>query len=80
MEVGIRKAQNELSSLVRFVQQGKMVYITKRGHRVAKLVRIPKPGGGRGIWAGKINFYPGWDSPEADKEIEEMFLAAINEE
>lgn len=77
MEVGIREAKNNLSKLVEAVQKGEEVFLTNRGERVAKIVpsRQPKPGRGRGMWAGKINFYPGWDSPEADKEIEDMFEA-----
>lgn len=76
MEVGIREAKNTLSKLVEAVLEGKEVFLTNRGERVAQLVAAPKPKDprrGRGKWKGKVNLYPGWDSPEADKEIEEMF-------
>jgi len=76
MEVGIRIAKNRLSKLVEAVLGGEEVYLTKRGARVVKLVvapKVPAPGLGRGMWKGKVNLYPGWDSPEEDKKIEEMF-------
>lgn len=76
METGIRDAKNNLSRLVDAVLAGEQVFLTKRGRRVAQLVATPKPtiaGRGRGLWKGKVNLYPGWDSPEEDKKIEEMF-------
>jgi prevent-host-death family protein len=76
MEVGIREAKNNLSKLVDAVRHGEEVFLTNRGQRVAKLVPAPKtrtPGRGRGEWKGKVNLYPGWDSPEEDKRIEDMF-------
>jgi hypothetical protein len=50
--------------------------VTNRGERVVQLIPTPKPlpaGRGRGFLKDKIHFYPGWDSPEEDKKIEEMF-------
>ncbi len=76
MEVGIRKAKSDLSKLVSAAQKGEEIYITSRGKRVAQLVPAPKPKDpllGRGFLKGKINFYPGWDSPEEDKRIEQLF-------
>jgi len=76
MEVGIREAKNNLSKLVEAVRDGEEVFLTNRGERVAKLVPARKPAPatrGRGIWKDKVNLYPGWDSPEEDKKIEEMF-------
>jgi prevent-host-death family protein len=76
MEVGIREAKNNLSKLVEAARDGEEVFLTKRGARVAQLVPTRKPvlpGRGRGTLKGKINFYPGWDSPEEDKKIEDMF-------
>ena len=43
-----------------------------------QLVPVPKTTSsrlGRGLWEGKVNLYPGWDSLEEDKKIEEMFEA-----
>ena len=76
MEVGIRSAKNNLSKLVEAVNEGEEVFLTSRGVRVAQLIRAPKPPSknrGRGMWGGKVNLYPGWDSPEEDKKIEDMF-------
>jgi len=76
MEVGIRNAKNTLSKLVEAVQAGEEVFLTNRGVRVAQLVPARKPAAknrGRGSWKGKVNLYPGWDSPEEDKKIEDMF-------
>ena len=76
MEVGIREARNNLSKLVDAVRHGEEVFLTNRGQRVAKLVPAPKPRTplrGRGFLKGKVNLYPGWDSPEEDKKIEDMF-------
>jgi prevent-host-death family protein len=76
MEVGIRDAKNSLSKLLDAVQHGEEVFLTKRGERVAKLVPTPKPlepNRGRGMWKDKVNLYPGWDSLEEDKRIEDMF-------
>jgi prevent-host-death family protein len=76
MEVGIRDAKNSLSKLVEAVREGEEVFLTNRGERVAQLVPARKrapAGRGRGFLKGKVNLYPGWDSPEEDKKIEEMF-------
>lgn len=77
MEVGIREAKNSLSKLVQAALEGEEVYLTRRGERAVQIVATPKPSGrfskGRGSWKGKTNLYPGWDSPEEDKKIEEMF-------
>ncbi len=73
--MGIREAKNTLSKLVDALRHGEEVFLTKRGKRVAKLVPAypADPKRGRGSLVGKGNLYPGWDSPEADKEIEDMF-------
>jgi prevent-host-death family protein len=77
MEVGIREAKNKLSKLVEaVVRNGEDVYLTRRGERIAKIVPAAKPKdprAGLGMWQGQVNLYPGWDSPEEDKKIEEMF-------
>jgi prevent-host-death family protein len=76
METGIREAKNNLSKLVQAVLDGEEVFLTNRGERVVQLVAAPKPKSanrGRGLWKGKLNLYPGWDSPEEDKKIEDMF-------
>jgi prevent-host-death family protein len=76
MEVGIRSAKSNLSKLIDAVLEGEEVFLTNRGERVVQLVPTPKPASarrGRGAWKGKVNLYPGWDSPQEDQKIEEMF-------
>jgi prevent-host-death family protein len=80
MEVGIREAKNSLSRLVAAVREGQEVYLTSRGKRVARLLPAPEPKSkypnrGRGSMKDVINFFPGWDSPALDKEIEDSFEA-----
>jgi prevent-host-death family protein len=76
METGIREAKNNLSKLVQAVLEGEEVFLTNRGERVVQLVAAPKPKSanrGKGFGKGKLNLYPGWDSPEEDKKIEDLF-------
>ena len=77
MEVGIREARSNLSKLISAVQDGEEVFLTNRGERVIQLVLAPKAGKakdrGFGCLRGKIHLNAGWDSPEADQEIVEMF-------
>jgi prevent-host-death family protein len=76
METGIREAKNNLSKLVEAALEGQEVFLTNRGRRVARIVPAPPspvPKNGRGFLKHKVNLYPGWDSPEEDKKIEDMF-------
>jgi prevent-host-death family protein len=76
VELGIKEAKNQLSKLVDSALRGEEVFLTNRGKRVVQLVAAAKPidpNRGRGSLAHIINLYPGWDSPEADKEIEDQF-------
>ncbi len=84
MEVGIGEARNKLSKLIDALSYGEEVILTRHGKRVAKLVPAsPKhrdPKRGRGSLEGKVNLYPGWDSWEEDKKIEDMFECLREEE
>ena len=75
MDVGIREAKTRLSQLVKAAMEGEEVFLTNRGNRQVQLTVAKKKGGLRkwGSWKGKINLYEGWDSPEEDKRIEDMF-------
>ena len=76
METGIREAKNNLSKLVEAAVGGQEVFLTNRGKRVARIVAAlpaPAPNNGRGFLKHKMSLYPGWDSPEEDKRIEDMF-------
>ncbi len=43
MQVGIREAKAQLSSLIKRVREGEVVEITDRGKPVVKLVPVPQP-------------------------------------
>ena len=75
METGIREAKNNLSKLVEAALEGQEVFLTNRGKRVVQIIAAPTPApkNGRGFLKHKANLYPGWDSPEEDKKIEDMF-------
>jgi len=65
MEVGITEARKRLSLLIRAVEAGEQVIITRRGRRIAELSRPPASlrkvvfGGMK----GRVKFLPGWDDP-----------------
>lgn len=74
MQVGVRKAKNELSKLIEAALNGEKVVITNRGRPSVRLVpEAPKPAKNRGFGCLKglpdVKFYPGWDSPERDAEL-----------
>ncbi|MBV8809349.1 MAG: type II toxin-antitoxin system prevent-host-death family antitoxin [Acidobacteriaceae bacterium] len=78
MEIGIREAKNKLSKLVEAALNGEEIFLTNRGARVAQLVAAHHRRAslrGRGSLKGRINLYPGWDSPDEDLKIEQMFEA-----
>jgi prevent-host-death family protein len=61
----VAEAKNQLPQLLRAVEGGESVVITRNGRPVAQLVPAPamrrkaRLGGMR----GKIRFLPGWDKP-----------------
>jgi len=65
MDVSVAEAKNKLSQLVRAVESGEPVVITRNGRPVAQLV--PAPAKRRtarlGTMRGRIRFLPGWDDP-----------------
>jgi prevent-host-death family protein len=65
MDVSVAEAKNQLSQLVRAVESGEEVVITRNGRPVAQLV--PAPATRRkvrlGTMRGRIRFLPGWDAP-----------------
>jgi prevent-host-death family protein len=73
--VNTHEAKSQLSKLIAAVRDGEEVVICAAGKPVARLTaytgerKVPKLGTG----AGKVVLHPGWDSPETDAEIEEMF-------
>ncbi|HTR88417.1 MAG TPA: type II toxin-antitoxin system prevent-host-death family antitoxin [Reyranella sp.] len=73
--VNTHEAKSQLSKLIAAAQKGEEVVICQAGKPVARLTafegkrKVPR----LGMWEGKAKFQPGWDSPEADAEITEMF-------
>jgi prevent-host-death family protein len=65
MDVSVAEAKNRLTQLLRSVEGGESVVITRNGKPVAQLV--PPPAERRkarlGGMKGRIKFLPGWDDP-----------------
>lgn len=73
MKVSIAVARNRFTELIRAVEAGDRVVITRHGKSVAQLA--PPPPEGRkvrlGGWEGRIKFRPGWDAPiDLDRFLE----------
>jgi prevent-host-death family protein len=71
MEVSTAEAKNRLSELIRAVEGGEQVVITRHGRPVAQLG--PPPAERRkpvlGGMKGRIVFLPGWDDPITEEEL-----------
>jgi prevent-host-death family protein len=65
MDFSIAEAKNKLPELIRAVEKGKKVVITRHGKPVAQLT--PPPSGRREVRLGamkdRIKLLPGWDEP-----------------
>jgi len=64
MDVSIAEAKNRLTQLVRAVEEGEPVVITRNGKPVAQLT--PPPERRKllfGSMRGRIRLLPGWDDP-----------------
>ena len=65
MDVSIAEAKNRLPELVRAVESGEEVVITRHGKPVAQIT--PAPATRRpvqwGAMRGRIKLLPGWDDP-----------------
>ena len=65
MDVSIAEAKKRLSQLIRAVEQGESVVITRNGKPVAQIA--PPPAKRRsvrfGSMRGRIRLNPGWDAP-----------------
>lgn len=65
MDVSIAAAKNRLPELIRAVEAGESVVITRHGKPVAQITPAPKERR-RVKWGAmkdKIKLYPGWDDP-----------------
>jgi len=73
MDVSIAEAKNRLPELIRAVESGEKVVITRHGKPVAQIA--PAPPERRpvrlGGMKGRIQFMPGWDAPvDLDRFLE----------
>ncbi|MGE0574150.1 MAG: type II toxin-antitoxin system Phd/YefM family antitoxin [Reyranella sp.] len=73
--VNTHEAKTQLSKLIARVRAGEKVAICQAGKPVALLTpyEAPRRKPRLGMWEGKVELRPGWDSPETDAEIEAMF-------
>jgi prevent-host-death family protein len=65
MNVSIAEAKNRLPELIRAVEKGESVVITRHGKPVAQLAPLP-PERRRvrfGTMRDRFKLYPGWDDP-----------------
>ena len=71
MDVSTAEAKNRLPELIRAVEQGELVVITRHGRPVAQLG--PAPAARRnpvlGGMKGRIRLLPGWDDPITEEEL-----------
>ena len=65
MDVGIAEAKNRFTQLIRAVEAGESVVITRNGVPVAQIA--PPPPARRkvrfGSMRGRMQLHPGWDEP-----------------
>ncbi len=74
--VNTHEAKTQLSKLIAAARAGEEIIICQAGKPVARLapyLPLPRPTPRLGAGKDKVILYPGWDSPETDAEIEEMF-------
>jgi prevent-host-death family protein len=65
VDVSIAEAKNRFTQLIRAVEQGESVVITRNGRPVAQI--LPAPPSRRKVRLGsmrdRIRLHPGWDEP-----------------
>jgi prevent-host-death family protein len=65
MDVSIAEAKNRLPQLIRAVEEGEHIIITRNGKPVAQIAPLP-PGRRKvrlGSMRNRIRLHPGWDAP-----------------
>jgi prevent-host-death family protein len=71
MDVSTAEAKNRLPELIRMVEGGEQVVITRHGRAVAQIT--PPPAERRkpvlGGMKGRIRLLPGWDDPITEEEL-----------
>lgn len=73
MDVSVAEAKNRLTKLIRAVEEGESIVITRNGKPVAQLAPVPakrrrvRLGGMK----GRVHLLPGWDQPvDLDRFLE----------
>jgi prevent-host-death family protein len=72
MVVSTAEAKNRLPQLIRAVEAGEVVIITRHGQPVAQLTAPPVAERPKVIFGGMkdiIKFYPGWDDPITEEQF-----------
>ena len=71
MDVSIAEAKNRLPELIRAVESGEKVVITRHGKPVAQITPAP-PERGRIQWGSmrdSMKLYPGWDDAIGEDDL-----------
>jgi prevent-host-death family protein len=71
MQVSTADAKNRLPELIRMVESGELVVITRHGRPVAQLGPAPperRKARFDGM-RGRIRLFPGWDDPITEEEL-----------
>ena len=63
VDVSITKAKNRFPELVRAVENGEDVVITRHGKPVARIIPVERREVQWGAMRGRIKLLPGWDDP-----------------
>ena len=71
MNVTTAEAKNRLPELIRVVEDGEPVVITRHGRPVAQIALPPKPAHKVRFdgMKGRIRLLPGWDDPITEEEL-----------
>jgi antitoxin (DNA-binding transcriptional repressor) of toxin-antitoxin stability system len=81
MDYNVHEAKANLSKLLKFIQNGKKVYICKRNIRIAELtpVKPPTKKGKRtlGGYEGKIIVHDSFYEPMSEEELKEWYESPI---
>ena len=63
MDVSIAEARRRLPELIRVMEDGEKIIITRRGKPVAEIAPLPRRKVKWGSMRGEIELKPGWDDP-----------------
>jgi antitoxin (DNA-binding transcriptional repressor) of toxin-antitoxin stability system len=71
MQVNVAEAKNKLPELIKAVEQGEQVTITRRGVPVVDMVRTAAGKRKFGTLQGRVKIHdPNWWKPMSDEEVE----------